>query len=182
MTRLVTLVLVLVGAAALGVGQSAREYELKSAFLFSFAKFVEWAPLHGSSSPLLLCVLGEDPFGQTLDRTMEGKGVNGRPIVIKRASKPSDLGDCEIVFFPASEESRFTPYLKTLGEKPVLTVGETKEFTRSGGIVALLLDREKIVLEINVDAAMSAKIKISSRVLELARIVHQAPMPSRRER
>jgi hypothetical protein len=173
MTTLLVLWLALCTGAEPCFGQSAQEYQLKSAFVYSLAKFVEWPQTAERATPLLLGILGEDPFGPTLERITEGRTVNGRPIRIKRASKPLALTDCHILFVAAGEENRLMPYLNVIGALPILTVGETQQFTKDGGIVSLLLEQERIVLQVNVDAANRAKLKINSRVLELARIVHE---------
>ena len=152
--------------------ETGQEYAVKAAFLFNLAKFVEW-PEAGSPEPLLLGVLGEDPFGEVLDRSVNNKVVNGRPVAIKRASSVEQLTDCQILFISSSENKRLKQILKVLEGRPILTVGDNENFIRAGGMIALVLEQNKVVLEINIDQAARASLKISSRALQVARIVHR---------
>jgi len=152
-------------------GESAQEYEVKAAFLYNLAKFVEW-PDAQSKGPLVFGILGPDPFGEILDRVVDHKVIGGRPVMLKRSADVSQLADCQVLFVSASEGKRLKQILKDLDGRSVLTVGDNDEFVRSGGAVALVLEQNRVVLEINVDRAAKAKLKISSRALEVARIVH----------
>ena len=152
-------------------GESAQEYEVKAAFLYNLAKFVEW-PDSQSKGPLIFGILGQDPFGETLDRIVNHKVVGGRAVAVKRSADLNQLADCQVLFVSASETKRLKQILKDLDGRPVLTVGDNDEFVRSGGTVALVLEQNRVVLEINADRTAQAGLKISSRALEVARIVH----------
>ena len=153
--------------------ESFGEYEVKAAFLYNFARFVEWPdPAPAAEEPVEICVLGEDPFGEVLDRTIAKKKVRGHPVVARRIEGPDDAATCRIVFVSASEE-RLRPTLETLAREQTLTVGEDDDFTKQGGMIKFLLDERRVRLEINVDALERAGLKASSQLLRVARVVRR---------
>jgi uncharacterized protein DUF4154 len=154
-------------AGAAGPG----EYEVKAAFLYNFARFVEWPRAPGPDGEFVVTVLGRDPFGSVLDDTLRGKTIDDKRIVVRRASRPEEVGQSRIVFICDSETERLPSILKSLEGTPVLTVGEMSEFAERGGVIRFKLDEGRIRLEINVAAAERSKLKISSQLLKLARIV-----------
>jgi len=156
-----------VEAAVLG------EYEVKAAFLYNFAKFVEWPDdaLDDSKSPIVVGILGEDSFGSIIDKTVAGKTVCEKKFVIKRFRMIADVERCHILFVSSSEEARLDKILDKVKDSNVLTVGETEGFAERGGIINLTNEQNKIRFEINVDAAKRAGVKISSKLLKLAKVV-----------
>lgn len=156
-----------------GETQSPTEYQVKAAFLYNFARFVEWTPkaFHDVNSPFAFCVLGEDPFGPDLERTISGKTVNAREIVVRRLKGIPGLENCHILFIGTSESGRITQVLHALKNTAVLTVGETEGFLRGGGIISFFVEDNKIRFEINVDNAERSGLKISSRLLKLAKVI-----------
>jgi hypothetical protein len=153
--------------------QAFNEYQVKAAFLYTFAKFVEW-PAQSFSSPSAavgICVLGDDPFGTFLDDAVRGKTVGDRPLAIYRMPDLPAGRDCKILFIAASERRRMSALLVSVAAAGLLTVGDTTEFSAQGGIIGLQLDGERIRLKVNLTAADKAKLRISSRVLSLATIV-----------
>ena len=165
-------------AAEPSAGEPSRdtslEYDVKAAFLFNFAKFVEWPEdrPEGDRSALVIGVLGVDPFGGALDAAVRDKTVNGRALSVKRFREVKDLAPCQILFISASETRRLPEILSRLGGTPILTVGEPEAFTREGGIIRFVTEDNKVRFEINVEAAERANLRISSKLLALARIVH----------
>ncbi len=159
------------GAAALG--QTVDEYQVKAAFLYNFAKFVEWPPqaFHDSGAPLTICVLGQNPFGRSLDQAVDGKVVDDRRLVVRQFADVRQVSGCHILFVSASERKVLRSILGDLKESGVLTVGETDGFTADGGVISLLLEGDRVRFEINLDAAGRQKLRISSKLLSLARIV-----------
>jgi hypothetical protein len=151
----------------------SREYQIKAAFLFNFARFVEWpaAAFGSSDSPLSLCVLGEDPFGSALDETVRGEKVRDRRLEVRRTSEVVDLDACQLVFVSASERGRLPEILSALGSKSVLTVSEVEEFAARGGVINFVLVDNRVRFEINPGAAKRSGLKISSELLRLGRIV-----------
>ena len=151
---------------------ASREYRIKAAFLYNFAKFTVWpaTAFADAKAPLRLCVLGEDPFDGALD-ALEGRTVRNRPIVASRPASGDPLGKCHLLFIGASEHGRLGTILESLRGMPVLVVGDTPHFASSGGIIRLEIVGNKVRFEINVGAAQHAKLKIDSRLLKLGRIV-----------
>ena len=153
--------------------QFAGEYELKAAFLYKFASFVEW-PDAASNGPPCIAVLGQDPFGPALDEVVKGKSYHGRNFEIRRFKAGQESHNCQILFIGASEHKRLSAVLDRLQGAAVLTVGDFPGFCESGGMVNLGLADNKVRLEINVEAAEKAGLHLSSRLLSLARIVRAA--------
>ena len=163
--------LLLAGPLSACLCGQAGEYQVKAAFLFNFAKFVEWPGPDPANDPINLCVVGDDPFGSLLDQMVKGKLANGRAMEIRRISPGVKFERCQIAFIAASERKRLPALLESLGHAGVLTVGETDDFARGGGIISFFLDNNHVRLEVNVDAADRAGLKISSKLLSLAKIV-----------
>ena len=156
------------GNVSAGLAQGTSEYEVKAAFLYNFAKFVEWPS--PPQTAIELCVVGEDPFGNVLEDTVRGKTINGRPLVVRRMKPGENPRSCQIAFIGAADhESRAV--LETLRGANVLTVGDSPNFARDGGIINFILKDNKVYFEINVDAAEQAHLKISSKLLNLAKII-----------
>lgn len=174
--RLVLLLLISFAAVASVRAQDSAptEYQLKAVFLYNFAKFIDWPP--GSfatpQSPFLICILGVDPFGSAIDDTLKNKTVGDRPLVVERAKEPAEVRHCQIVFISASEKHRLPEILIALQGANALVVGDTDGFADTGGTVQLMLEQNHIRFAINTDAADSAGLRISSKLLALAKVVH----------
>ena len=154
--------------------QKDKEYHIKAAFLLNFAKFMEW-PSHAfsdTSTPLILCILGKDPFDKAL-KTIEDKIAKERRLVIKKASCIEDMKECHILFISTSEKKNLSVILSKIKGLPILTVAETKNFCQSGGIVNFIVVKNKIRFEINVEAAKRIGLKISSKLLKLSKIIKE---------
>ncbi len=153
--------------------QEANEYEVKAAFLYNFARFVEW-PDNVSpdpNGPLVIAILGRDPFGGEIDRAIEGKTVNGRRLVIKRFSSLETYEQCHILFVSSSERGNLPRILAAVRTNSVLTVSETDRFAQIGGIINFITIENRIRFEINQAAAERVGLKISSKLLSLGRVV-----------
>jgi len=153
--------------------QEANEYEVKAAFLYNFARFVEW-PDNVSpdpNGPLVIAILGRDPFGGEIDRAIEGKTVNGRRLVIKRFSSLETYEQCHILFVSSSERGNLPRILAAVRTSSVLTVSETDRFAQIGGIINFITIENRIRFEINRAAAARVGLKISSKLLSLGRVV-----------
>lgn len=165
--------------APTGAQDPQLEYQVKAAFLFNFAKFVEWPPpVDAVNEPFTICLLG-DPFGPILDNTVRNENLDGRPLAIRRLTSADDPRQCQILFFRASETDDAPDILRTLDNAPVLTVGENANFIAVGGMIRFVQTGRRIRFEINPDAAERASLKISSRLLRVADIVR--PRQSRRQ-
>jgi hypothetical protein len=155
-----------------GIAQEPQpsESQLKAAFLFNFAKFVEWPPaaFAEATSPMVIGILGENPFGDDLERTIRGKTINNRPLVVREFRSPGEATNCHILFISASEKKRLAEIFDGLHGKSVLTVSETDGFTEAGGMINFVAEGNKIRFQINDAAAKGAGLKISSKLLSLA--------------
>jgi hypothetical protein len=159
-------------AGGLGDAQEFRptEYQVKAAFLFNFAKFVEWPPhaFASGTSPLVIGILGENPFHEDLARTILNKTIDRHPLEINEVRSPTQATNCHILFISTSEKERLPEILKGLKGANVLTVSETERFIDAGGMINFVLQGTKIRFQINKDAAASAGLKISSKLMSLA--------------
>jgi hypothetical protein len=151
----------------------AQEYEIKAVFLYNFAQFVEWPPeaFPDKSAPLVIGILGADPFGAYMDDVVRGETVNGRPFVIRRLARAEEVDGCHILFISNSESGHLDEILDSLKGKSVLTVGEMDGFSKFGGMIRFVTENNKVRLRINVTAAKTAGLKISSKLLRPAQIV-----------
>ena len=161
---------VLVGLPLAQAGGPVFEYEVKAAFLFNFAKFVEWPPqvFHDDVSPITIGVFGENPFGGFLQETVAGQKLGPRPIEVKKLQNLDELQSCQLLFIGASEENSVSEILSRLKGTSVLTVGETENFAESGGVIQFVEKDGKVCFKINRKAAEEARLKISSRLLNLS--------------
>lgn len=153
--------------------QEANEYEVKAAYLYNFARFVEW-PDNVSldpNGPLVIAILGRDPFGGEIDRFIQGKTVNGRRLVIKRFSSLEAYEQCHILFVSSSEKRNLPRILAAVRNSSVLTVSETDRFAQIGGIINFITIENSIRFEINQAAAERVGLKISYKLLSLGRVV-----------
>jgi len=148
-------------------GQSSTEYRIKAAFLYNFTSFVTWPEDVTGTTGFTLCVLGDDPFGHLLDK-LAGKSVNGEQLVIRRLGNPVSLDQCRLVFISEASSGQIGDALAVLHELPVLTVSDTRGFTERGGIIEFRIIDNKVRFDINLAAAESAGLSISSKLLSLA--------------
>jgi hypothetical protein len=147
--------------------ESASEYAVKAAFVYNFAKFVEWpeGTFAGATDPIALCVLGENPFGPLLEDAVRDKTVNARQIVVHESKTLSPAVRCHIVFLASGslDES-----LAALAKRPVLTVSDAESAVERGAIIGLRLEERKVRFEVNLIAAKKARLKLSSQLLKVA--------------
>ena len=165
---------VLVLSASGGNGSQASEYELKAALLHKFVKYVEWptARFSDASAPIVIGVLGKDPFGEVLERTFGGKKHGERPFELVRFKDVDDGRRCHVLFVPQGERNQEKRLLQAVAGQSVLVVGESSGFAARGGTINFYIEDEKhLRFEINADAAKAEGLAISSNLLKLARIV-----------
>jgi hypothetical protein len=150
------------------------EYQLKAAFLLNFAKFIEWpeTAFLSSQSALLICVVGEDPFGRDLDEIVKGQTIGDRTIAIKRTAQISRDDFCQVAFVRSGDGDKWQRGLAALKGAPILTVIEHDEVV-DNIIINMLVDERKIRFGVNMDAADRAGLKISSKLLKLAKSVRE---------
>jgi hypothetical protein len=149
------------------------EYQLKAVFLFNFSQFVDWpaAAFADSRAPLVIGILGGDPFGETLDAIVHGETVSGRPLVVRRFATVEQVDVCHILFISASHRDRLERVLGSLEDRSILTVGDFEGFALRGGMIRFMTVGKKIRLRINLGAAQRANLTISSKLLRPAEIV-----------
>jgi hypothetical protein len=153
--------------------QSPTEYEMKAVFLYNFVKFVEWpaGTFPDAGAPVIIGVAGNDSFREILIHTVEDKTAQGRKLLV-RTWKKNDAGQhCQILFISSSMNNELGEILQNVNGKWVLTVGETAGFAQRGGIINFTLSDNKVGFEINHKSAEAAGLKVSSKLLTLAKIV-----------
>ena len=150
--------------------QVSLEYQVKAAYLMNFTKFVEWpaSAFSASDAPIVICVLGDDPFGPTLDRMVEGQDVNGRPIRTRRSVPEANPQGCHVAFVSRSERTEMEQIVSTLRNSSVLTVSEVPGFADAGGMIEFVIEDDKVRFHINPAAARAAGLTVSSRLLSVA--------------
>jgi hypothetical protein len=172
LTMAILALAVLLSSAAELPAQAANEYEVKAAFLYKFASFIEWPP-EISSAAICIAVLGQDPFGSTLDEVVKGKSIGGRGFLIKRLKGGEDSSVCQIVFIGLSERSKLRSILGRLRGTSALTVSDIPGFCREGGMIAFELLDQKVRFKISPEAAEREHLKLSSKLLSVAIIERQ---------
>lgn len=165
-------VLALAPAPVLAAGRPS-EQEVKAAFLYHFAQYVEWpeTAFESSRSPFVLGVVGDDGFLPAISSAVADKSVAGRRIVVKAMRAPAEIRECHMVFVTPSQASRLPAVLGDLGALPVFTVGDMPGFAAAGGAIGFVIEDGKVGFQINPGAARRAGLKISSKLLRLAEIV-----------
>lgn len=174
--RLILLaVYALVSAETLARGQAQplSASEIKAGFLFNFTKFVEWPPdaFADRDAPIVLGIVGDNLVTDLLIETAAEKIVNGRAVIVRRFKEGQDLRMCHILFVSSSEEKPVLQILEKIKGSEILTVSETKGFAQTGGMINFFIEGNKVRLEINLDAAARARLKISAKVIAVARLV-----------
>jgi hypothetical protein len=153
--------------------QVADEYQVKAAFLYNFAKFVDWpsSAFKSPQEPISICIIGQDPFGGALEEAIRGKEIEGRTLVIHEVPDGVPTYACHILFVGSSEHKHFRALTETLKAPGILTVGEAPWFGPEGGMINLKLEGGKVRFEINLEAADHRQLRISSKLLSLAQAV-----------
>lgn len=151
---------------------TAGEYQLKAAFLTHFTHFVEWpAGALAPGAPIVIAVVGDDPFGGALEDVIAATRGNGHAIVVRRLRWNDSLAGCQIAFISSSEVPHLAVILENARASSVLTVAELDRFTERGGMIGLFTLANRVRFDINAGAASAAHLKISSKLLQLAREV-----------
>lgn len=151
------------------------EYEIKAAFIYNFAKFVEWPPASNQavSDSIIIGILGKDPFGYLMEKVIGGKTAGGKTILIERYESIEMARRCHILFVSDSETPRLKQIVRQLSGQHVLTVGEMDRFARQGGMICLYMQDKRIRFRINMAATEAAQLRLSSKLLKLAEIVEK---------
>ncbi len=156
--------------AARGQEVLPSEYQMKAAYLFNFTKFVSWPAqaLPPDDSPLVIGILGDDPFEGVLDSTVQGKVINGHPLAVRHIKALAELKSCHVLFISSSEQNRWPEIQSALDGANVLTVSEHWDhFLQDGGMICFFMNENRVCFDINDAAAKHAGLKISSKLLQL---------------
>ena len=158
-----------------GFCQAVSEERVKAAYLYSFAKFIEWpsGSFQSPSSPFHFCVVNNRSFQAELDRTVKGKSVAGRTIEVVSVLDAEQSRTCHLLFVDASQERQSHQIIQALHGASVLFVGETRNFIDAGGTIGFLMEDDHVYFEINQQQATVAGLYVSSRLLSVAKRVIQ---------
>ena len=163
-------------AGAIEAQTQGLEMRVEAAFLYSFARFVEWpddsaAP---TSTPVTFCVLGSAPLEDALEQSLVGKTINGHPVLMRRIVRPEDTLNCRVAFIGSDERKRLPAVLEAVNGAPVLTVSDFEQFASHGGMIQLIKEGNKFRFAVNVDALTRHGLRASSKLLQLAEVVHDS--------
>jgi hypothetical protein len=159
------------------IAQSTNEYQVKAAFLFNFAKFIDWPEksFANPQAPFMVCIVGHDPFGSALDAQFLSQTVDNRSLQIARFPVANSLvveNRCQIAFISSSEKEHFRQVIESFQGQSILLVGDADGFAESGGAIEFVLEEDHVRFAINPEAAERADLHLSSKLLAVARIVH----------
>jgi len=176
--REIPAVLCLLFAALGALGQKKpSEYQVEAAYLYNFGRFVEW-PSQATAvrtDTFTICVLGQDPFGSSLDAALVGEKIGNRSVVAKRISVARESADCQILFISSSEANRLNKIIEALDKSAVLTVSDIPQFSQQRGMIQFVLEENRIRFEVNLTAAQRAGLALSSELLKVATAVRRSP-------
>ena len=169
-TALLCLALSLLCAVIPSVAEETPEYQVKATFLYKLVNFVEWPSeaFAQENSPFVVGVLGDDPFGANLDKSVEGKSLDSHKVVVKRFKKLADLETCHMLFVSRSEKDKMSKIVERVGKANTLIIGDNDQCLPRGGTINFILEDKKVRFEINAGAADRAGLKISSKLMQLA--------------
>lgn len=158
------------------INRQPSEYAVKAAFIYNFARFVEWpsSAFAQADDPIKICVLGDDPFGKVLDETIRGKSIAQHAFAIERIASAEEAGyadDCHIVFISRSETNRLGKVLTALQDKSVMTIGDMEDAAKRGAVMNFLLEGGRVRFAINADVAKRAGLNLSSQLIKLSTLV-----------
>jgi uncharacterized protein DUF4154 len=148
------------------------EYALKAVFLYNFCRFIEWpkSAFASPNEPIVIGIVGEDPFGALLMEAVQGEMSRGRPIQIEHYNKTDNIGRCHLLFVSHSEANHTEKIVAAVSGKSVVTVGETDAFLDRGGMIALTAEKNRVRLHINPSLLRAASLDVSSKLLRVAEL------------
>ena len=171
--RTAVLILAVLWSSVAARGQEASEYQVEAAFLYHFAKFVDWPAetFPQENSPITIGILGEDPFGDALETTIRNKTIDKHPFRIVHLDMKSlaEAKRCQLLFICPSEKRRLAEILEAVKQVSVLTVSKMERFTEAGGMINFFIEEKKVRFEINDEQARKVGLKISAKLLNLSR-------------
>lgn len=163
--------LILVCFAASGeasLGRQASEQSIKAGFVFNFAKFAQWPETReAGAAQLLICTPGSQALDGQL-ALLQGRQVRNRVIELRQNASADDWRNCDVLFLSGGDAHRMASIIRSIGDAPVLTVGDLPEFVQNGGMIGLHIDDKRVRFDINLAAAQRAGVKLNSQMLKLA--------------
>jgi hypothetical protein len=161
-----------VGPLCADAQQVPTDSQVKAAMIYNLAKFVEWPGegVAGNTVPLTICWLGEGRLTAEL-QAIQGKSIRNRPVVVRHAQRPGEIGDCQILVLDESQRDQLPAILKLANWSNIFTISDMKGFAAAGGMLGFFNEGGKIRFEINLDVIEQSKVKVSSQILSLAVIV-----------
>jgi hypothetical protein len=155
--------------------QQVNEYHIKAAYLYNLTKFVEWPPqvFPNAADPIVICVLGQSPIGDELAEAVKGERIDGRQLIVRPIPAVEQASRCHLLFIASDNRKHARSILEEVKTAGLLTVGETNGFLEEGGVVNFKLEGNKVLIEINMNAAERQKLRISSKLLSLVRVVRK---------
>jgi hypothetical protein len=153
--------------------QQINEYQMKAAYLYNFAKFVEWPAqaFKNPHDPISICVLGQNPMFHTLEEVVNGETIEDRKLIVRTVSDLDQVSNCHILYIGSSDRKYLRAILRDFKVTGILTVGEAEGFAAEGGVANFKLEGNKVRIEINTNAAEEQRLRISPKLLSLAQIV-----------
>lgn len=170
--KIITAAALLLIALLRSVTAAQSEYALKAVFLYNFCRFIDWpdSAFASPNEPLIIGIIGDDPFGSLLNEAVEGEKYHNRPIRIDHFRTPGDINRCHLLFVSHVGAGRLDPILAAVADKSVLTVSETEDFLNRGGMITLTTQQNRVRLRINPAAIQAANLTVSSKLLRVAEI------------
>ncbi|HET7749813.1 MAG TPA: YfiR family protein [Terriglobales bacterium] len=168
---ILTTLLIVVAGSGVVEAQSNSEYQLKAAYLYNFAKFVEWpsAAFGGPSDPFRICILGDSPFDQNVEIALSGRRVQNHPVHVIYPDSTAQSRRCHVLFLSPSESGHMKAIVADLRSSAVLTVADTPGFIGAGGMIRFFLEDDSVRFEMNPLPASQAGLKVSSKLLVLGK-------------
>jgi YfiR/HmsC-like len=153
------------------------EYSIKAGYLYNFSKYVAWPEqaFGAPDAPFTICIVGDDPFGNRLDQAISGKTAgDGRALEIRRlkSDEPTSLRECQVAFLGKSEKERAAAIIDAVKRSAVLTVADFSPFAENGGVADLRIDGTKVKVDLNMNAANRANLKVSGKLQQVATLVN----------
>ena len=171
--RFLGLAITILASSVLAASQAVTQPALKAAFLYNFAKFVEWPGDAAPSGPLTVCVLDDLAVEDSLSQLVNGAPVANRSVTLVKSARNRSLRVCHVLYVGDPEPARATATVDELKNAPILTVGDGDQFARGGGMIGLFIEDGRMRFAINTEAAQRAGLRLSSRLLSLAKIVKE---------
>lgn len=153
----------------------AQEYQVKAVFLYNFANFIRWpqSAFAYSNAPFNICILGDDPFREELDVTVENEHVNKHVVKVQRLNNMTNVNMCQILFISQSEKSYLTDILTYLQQRPILTVSEIDNFVRQGGMIQFFKRGRRVRFAIDPKTVSEVGLYVSGNLLRIAKIIQR---------